>query len=76
MAEPSGGLLAILADGEKGKSGSLKGEPGSAKARAVKAMHAAMQAGNWDDAADEFQTAYAACSLPAEDEPAEEFAEE
>lgn len=75
MAKP-GGLLAILAEGKEGKgSDSEKSEPGSAKARALKAMHAAMQAGKWDEAASEFQTAYDACAMKEGEEEAGEYPE-
>lgn len=65
MPKPDG-LLAILAEGKEKGSGSKGSEPGSATARALKAMWSAMQSGNFDAAAEEFETAYEACASGGE----------
>jgi hypothetical protein len=74
------GLLAILAGGKEGRaekgSESRGSEPGSAKARALKAMWSAMQAGDFDAAAEEFQAAYDACAMGESEESTEAEAED
>jgi hypothetical protein len=72
VAKPEG-LLAILAEGkaDKADGSESKGSgPSSAKARALKAMWSAMQAGDFDAAAEEFQSAYDACSM-GDEEPSD-----
>jgi hypothetical protein len=61
---------------KKGKGSESAGsEPGSAKARALKAMWNAMQSGDFNSAAEEFQTAYDACAMKGEESPEEESEE-
>ena len=81
MAEKEdGGILAIVAGGKpKGGEGEKeKGGASSAKARALKAMHEAMQAGNWDEAAERAQDVYDECAMhsaDADEESAEDATE-
>lgn len=64
--EKGGGILAIVAGG-KPKGGGAKSEKSggasSAKARALESMYKAMQAGDFDAAAEHYQEAYDECAL-------------
>jgi hypothetical protein len=70
VAAPDG-LLAIIGEKKEKGSESSDSEPGSAKARALKAMWSAMKSGNFDAAAEEFQTAYDACAMKGSEGEAE-----
>jgi hypothetical protein len=64
MAEPKGGLLAIIGGGKPGDSEkSEKSGASSAKARALESMWSAMKSGDFDEAAEHFQEAYDECAM-------------
>jgi hypothetical protein len=64
MAEPKGGLLAIIGGGKPGDSEkSEKSGASSAKARALESMWSAMESGDFDEAAEHFQEAYDECAM-------------
>lgn len=64
-----GGLLAILGKGPPSDDDEdSDGEPKTAKARALKAMHEAMRKGDFDEAAHQFQVAYDECRMAKEED--------
>ena len=77
MAEPKGGLLAIIGgkpgDSEKSEK---SGEPSSAKARALKSFKEALDAEKWDEAAEHFQEAYDECAMHSAEDTEEDVYED
>lgn len=73
MAEPKekGGLLAIIGGPPKGE-GDSEEKPSTPKGRAMKAMWEAFQAGDFEQAGHEYETAYDICSTKSSDENYEE----
>ena len=71
MAKPKSGILAILGNGgdseAEGDEEESDGEPKSAKTRALKAFFEAGKAGDWDEAATQFQAAYDECAMHSEE---------
>jgi len=73
MAEPKGGLLAIIGGGKPDDSEkSEKSGASSAKARALESMWSAMKSGDFDEAAEHFQEAYDECAMHSEEGDTEE----
>ncbi len=72
---PAEGLLAIVGKPGKAEKSEKSSEPSSAKARALKAFKEALDAEQWDSAAEHFQEAYDECAMGGEEEEADEDAE-
>lgn len=77
MAEEKkpGGLMAILGVGKKSDDEEDGDEAKSPKARALKAMFDAADAGDWDEAAKEFGRAYDICKMKGEEGEESDYAE-